>query len=75
MCTRKCFDQYFECRGLFSVSEATSRATDEVHLLKFNDWYPKHSHKILGQFNQYCECPGKFSVLEAISRASYEVHF
>ena len=59
MCSRKFFDQNFECRDLF----------------KCNNWYPKQSHKILGQFDQNCECPGQSSVSEAASRASYEVHF
>ena len=67
-------DQNCECWGQFSIFEATSRASYDCHLLKYDKWYPILPPTISGQSDQNCECWGQLSVFEATSRASYDCH-
>ena len=67
-------EQNSECWGQFSVFEATSRASYNHHLLKYDKLYPIFPPKILGKSDQNCECWGQFSAFEATSKASYDCH-
>ena len=57
-------EQNSECWGQFSVFEATSRASYDCHLLKYDKLYPILPPKILGKSDQNCENSGEFSVFE-----------